>query len=143
MKHWLDAEVAKKINFTKSTSDLLQFVHEENLQAHYGGKDNWQYTYIEPKHGENEYLGDGEKEAEIRAERDELARQFERLTLEWAGVDHQSDEGKKKDEERQKAAHEIQENYWKLDPYIRARTYYHRAGTLDAITGKLDLKPTQ
>lgn len=143
VKHWLDPNVAIKINFTKTKSDLLKFVHEENLQSLYGGKDDWQYKYIEPQHGENEAHNSPEHEEKLSEEREELVRQFEQLTLDWTATTHQSKECNEKETERQAAAHKLQENYWRLDPYIRAKTYYHRAGTLDGNTGRVDFKATR
>lgn len=143
VKRWIDPDVASKISFTKSNSDLLQFVPKENLQKRYGGDDEWNYQYIEPRVGENDCLDKAEKRAEVQSERDELADAFERLTLEWIVSQHQSKQSSEKETERQAVAQQLFENYWKLDPYIRARTLYHRAGTLDASTGKADFKASR
>ena len=80
-----------------------------------------------------------EKKVDVRAERDVLVGQFENLTLEWAGMDPVSEEGRKKAAERTALVEKLAASYWKLDPYIRARTYYHRVGTLDE-QGNVDYK---
>ncbi|KAJ8116046.1 hypothetical protein ONZ43_g4525 [Nemania bipapillata] len=53
VKGWLDPVIASKINFTRKPIDLLHFIPEESLQTYYGGKDAWEYEYVEPIPGEN------------------------------------------------------------------------------------------
>jgi hypothetical protein len=138
IKPWLDPVIASKINFTNGTADLKRFIEQENVQKCYGGKDTFEYKYIEPVEGENERM-QSEKKEEVQAERDELARQFEQRSLEWAKVTPGSDDGKQKVTERCELAERLRESYWRLDPYVRARTYYHRAGVIDG-RGIVDYK---
>lgn len=72
-----------------------------------------------------------EKKHEVRAERDELVAQFEKATLEWASLDPMSEEAKEKAAARSALAGKLGDSFWKLDPYVRARTYYHRSGVID------------
>lgn len=130
IKPWLDPVIASKINFTSGTKGLLEFIPNENLQKCYGGGDDYEYKFIEPSQGENERMR-SEKKDEVQAERDALVGQFEGLTLEWAGLDPDSEEGGKKKAERTALADKLGASFWKLDPYVRARTYYHRTGALD------------
>ena len=52
-----------------------------------------------------------------------MVKRFEELTKRWiAGEDVTG--------ERDAIANELNENYWKLDPYIRARTLYDRLGAI-------------
>ena len=44
-------------------------------------------------------------------------------------------------EGRARLAERLAENYWKLDPYIRARSLYDRSGVLGA-AGKLEFYPS-
>ncbi|KAL2194761.1 CRAL-TRIO domain-containing protein [Corynascus similis CBS 632.67] len=141
IKPWLDPVIASKINFTNSAADLARFIAPEDLQTCYGGKDSWEYRYIEPVEGENDRL-ESEKKADVEAERDELVRRFEKLSVEWAGLEGGSAEAKGKFEERRTLANQLSDEYWKLDPYIRARTYYDRAGVLSS-TGVVDYKAAQ
>lgn len=141
IRPWLDPVIASKINFTSSNTDLTRFIAHENLQKCYGGKDSWDYKYIEPVKGENERI-QSEKKEELEAERDQLARRFEQLSLEWAKVKPGSVDGKQKSTERSELAERLRESYWKLDPYVRARTYYHRAGVIGA-HGAVDYKAAQ
>ncbi|KAL2130258.1 hypothetical protein VTI74DRAFT_6697 [Chaetomium olivicolor] len=141
IKPWLDPVIASKINFTSSNADLARFIAQENLQTCYGGKDNWEYKYIGPVEGENERM-QSEKKEDVEAERNELIRQFEQLSLEWAKVKPGSADAKQKATERCELAERLRESDWKLDPYVRARTYYHRAGVIGAL-GAVDYKAAQ
>lgn len=83
-----------------------------------------------PVAGENNRM-QSEKKEEARAERDELMTEFERVTLEWAALDPTSEEGKEKAAARSALAGKLGQSFWKWDPYVRARTYYHRSGVID------------
>ncbi|KAI0458198.1 CRAL/TRIO domain-containing protein [Xylaria acuta] len=128
IKGWLDPVIASKINFTRKPTDLLQFISEENLQTSFGGKDTWEYEYIEPAKGENARLEEAEKRTEIQRERNGLVGEFELETIEWARLPIDSPAEKQSASRRTEVAHQLSGNYWKLDPYIRARTYFHRLG---------------
>lgn len=132
IKPWLDPVIASKIHFTSRNHDLARFIPQENLQKCYGGRDSWEYKYIEPVDGENGRM-QSEKKDEIEAERSELIRQFERLSLEWASVKPGSVDAIWRVTERSELAERLRESFWILDPYVRARTYYHRAGVIDAL----------
>ena len=130
IKPWLDPVIASKIHFTSGAKGLLDFIDKSNLQKFFGGEDTWEYKYIAPTPGENNRM-QSEKKDNARAERDELVAQFESLTLEWAELDPTSEEGKEKAAGRSALAGKLGDSFWKLDPYVRARTYYHRAGVID------------
>lgn len=130
IKPWLDPVIASKIHFTSGTKGLLEFIDKSNLQKSFGGQDGWEYKYVEPTPGENDWM-QSEKKDEARAERDELVAQFESLTLEWAALDPASEEGREKAAGRHALAGKLGASFWKLDPYVRARTYYHRTGVID------------
>ncbi|KAJ2992244.1 hypothetical protein NUW58_g2230 [Xylaria curta] len=85
IKGWLDPVVASKIHFTRKPADLLQFISEENLQTSFGGKDTWEYEYIEPVPGENARLEEVEKRAEIQQEQNKLIGEFEQKTIDPCG----------------------------------------------------------
>jgi hypothetical protein len=133
IKPWLDPAIASKVHFTKGNSGLAKFISQDGLQKEYGGQDHWQYQYIEPVPGENARLEMREKRTEIEKDRHELALQFEALTSEWLAAKLTADAPVDKEKEAQRNAlvKNLQANYWELDPYIRATTYYHRAGIVD------------
>ncbi|CAG9988674.1 unnamed protein product [Clonostachys byssicola] len=137
VKGWMDPVVANKIHFTRTKADLERFIALGNLSSELGGEDVWEYKYIDPIPGENDHMDQVEERDRIQGERDRLAYDFERLTLEWMAYDPLSDAGKEKQALRDRVADEIRENYWRLDPYLRARNYYHRAGVVDE-DGRVD-----
>ncbi|KAI1810825.1 CRAL/TRIO domain-containing protein [Poronia punctata] len=130
IKGWLDPVIASKINFTRKTADLLKFIPEENLQSFYGGKDKWEYEYIEPVPGENARLEEAEKREEIDKQRDVVIRDFERETVEWATKGLGDTKEDEKADKRNDLAEQVTDSYWKLDPYIRSTTYFHRLGLM-------------
>ncbi|KAI9146802.1 CRAL-TRIO domain-containing protein C3H8.02 [Paramyrothecium foliicola] len=139
IKPLMDPVVAEKINFTKTTADLLRFIPKENLQQSYGGEDPWEFKYEEPVAGENWLLEKPEERSKVQQERNDLARDFEQSTLEWLCEDPTSASGKQKDNRRDDIAKRLNENYWDLDPYIRARTFHHRVGIVGK-RGEIDFK---
>lgn len=118
---------------------MERFISKENMQKSYGGIDTWSYEYIEPVPGENAKLDQTEERAALEEERDELAKDFVRETVEWARLDAKSDEAKAKSSQRNEVVKKLQSNYWKLDPYVRATTYLHRVGVVDE-KGEVDFK---
>jgi hypothetical protein len=114
---------------------MAQYIAPENLQKCYGGHDSWEYEYIAPVEGENEQ--EEEKKEKPQAERDELIQKFEDLSAEWVKLDPESAAERQKMTERDEVARRLSESFWKLDPYVRARTYYHRAGVIGP-SGQVD-----
>jgi len=60
----------------------------------------------------------------ILEERAVMVEKFENATKAWISGDDE------KAAERNAIAEELNANYWKLDPYIRARTLYDRTGAI-------------
>jgi hypothetical protein len=69
----------------------------------------------------------------ILAERKELIKSFESETVQWM---QDKDQG----EGRMRLAQRLAENYWRLDPYVRAKSMYDRTGILGK-NGELDFYP--
>lgn len=131
VKRWLDPNVASKVAFTNGKSGLSRYIAEDKLAKEYGGKVTTKYEYAEPVAGENDRLRMDEKRAELQSRRWELIGRFEELTREWMADG--GDAGKA--EEREVLVRELQAGYWRLDPYVRARTHYHRTGAADGLGG--------
>lgn len=129
IKGWLDPVIASKIHFTRG-NDMRKFIPKDKLQKCYGGDDTFEYKYTEPKTGENDEMYNAEKKDEIQKERDALAYDFERATVFWAVSDPTSQEAKNINAKRMDTAGRLRENYWRIDPYVRARTHYDRIGAL-------------
>ncbi|KAK3361828.1 CRAL-TRIO domain-containing protein [Lasiosphaeria ovina] len=162
IRPWLDPVIAAKINFTHGNGELARFIAPENLQRCYGGQDAWEYTYVAAADaGENDRMRSEKKDA-VRAERDVLVRRFEQLSAEWAGAgasatqedraappladvnaraEAEADASRRKlaAARRDELAGQLRESFWKLDPYVRARTYYHRVGVIGP-AGEVDYK---
>ncbi|RSM05112.1 hypothetical protein CDV31_009746 [Fusarium ambrosium] len=139
IKHWLDPVISSKVHFTSGTKALTKFIAKDNLQTCYGGQDAWEYNYIDPVPTENERMRSEEKKVKVQQERDELISQFNRLTADWASLEPEFVLGKEKNVERDELVKVLQLNYWRLDPYVRATTYYHRVGVVTRV-GDVDFK---
>ncbi|RGP78296.1 hypothetical protein FLONG3_3611 [Fusarium longipes] len=135
IKHWLDPVVASKVHFTSGTKGLLKFIPKCNLQKSYGGEDPWEYKYVDPVPNENERMQSEEKKTKIQIERQELIDQFTQLTTEWIKLNSDREAGEETGAKRDELAQLLQLNYWKLDPYIRSSTYYHRVGAVNRVGG--------
>jgi hypothetical protein len=129
VRGWLDPVVAGKVHFAKNIDELQKFVPRTQIPSELGGDEKWTYTYPEPVPGENEKMNDVATRDRMEAERKAIVDKYENTVLEWV---HEGDaaelEGKRK--ERDAVAEELRQNYWKLDPYVRARTLYDRMGML-------------
>jgi CRAL/TRIO domain len=123
IKGWLDPVVASKIHFTRSTADLEKFIPKSQIIKELDGDEQYEYQYVEPVPGENDIMNDTDGRDKIMELRDDLVQRFEETTKRWiAGDDVVA--------ERTAIARDLNENYWKLDPYVRARTLYDRMGAI-------------
>src|SRR5271156_3859143 len=124
IKGWLDPVVASKIHFTRSVADLEKFIPRQQLMKELEGDEQFEYKYVEPVPGENDIMRDLATRYEIEEDRNSMVERFEEATKQWiAGEDGAATE-------RDAVANELNENYWKLDPYIRAKTLYDRIGAI-------------
>ncbi|KAF8475934.1 CRAL-TRIO domain-containing protein [Kalaharituber pfeilii] len=153
IKGWLDPVVASKIHFTKTSEDLEQFIPKEHIIKELGGPDEWEYVYQEPKPGEDAALGDKDALAKLQAERDELVKKYEALTRSWINELPEASTGEtpnalevlsssKLKVERSEVAKGLRDSYWKMDKYIRGRTYYDRTGVIGP-NGKVEFHPAK
>ena len=170
IRGWLDPVVVNKIHFTKTVEDLERFIPRSQIIKELGGDEDWEYQYIEPREGENEATKDASKRDELQKERRQIAEEFENKTLQWLSIASKvqddiprTDEKEVPDskeagtttavlsssssssfqslvEERNSIAKRLNENYWCLDPYIRARSLYDRQGMIKP-DGQVDYYP--
>lgn len=137
---WLDPVVAAKVHFTNNKADMEEYIAPTQLLRELEGQEEWTYQYAEPVPGENEKLDDTKTRDELLAARELLYREFEEATLQWiADADAGNGPGDwtaKRDD----IANRLREDYWVVDPYIRARSLYDRTGILGP-GGKLDFYP--
>lgn len=120
--------IAAKIHFTRGSSDMKRHIPKQRLQKCYGGDDTWEYKYAPPVPGENDKMNDTKARDAIHQEREDIFSEWEMETIRWMSDDATSPESKKTNERRMETAERLYENYWRLDPYVRSRTYYDRIG---------------
>lgn len=118
--------MAGKVHFTKHVSDLESFIPKNHVLKELGGEEDWSYQYIEPSPGENSRMSDGETKQALLRSREEYVKRFEQATLRWLA----SSSDTEAKSERHKLAEELRKNYWKIDPYLRARSFYDRTGLI-------------
>ena len=134
IKGWLDPVVASKVHFASNVDDLQQWIPKDHIMKDLGGSEDYTYTYVEPREGEDAQMEDVETKGKILEERTELVKSYESETLSWM---HSEDGG----EGRTRIAQRLAENYWRLDPFVRARSLYDRTGVIGK-DGRLEFYPT-
>ncbi|KAG0308259.1 hypothetical protein BGZ98_008519 [Dissophora globulifera] len=127
---WLDPVVATKIRFTRTDKELTEIIDAEHLPTKYeGGKDQFEYKYIPVAAGENDRMKDTETRDRLLEEWKAILWKFEALTREW--IECNKKEGSRPEavieEERLQLTKDLRVAFFKVDPYIRARTLYHRS----------------
>ena len=136
IKGWLDPVVAGKVHFTNDLKELEEYIEPSNIMKELGGPDQWGYNYLEPQLDENKVMQHNETRQQLQAQRQELAKKYEEVVLEWIGEGTSTEGGGKAADElwkrRDEIALQLRDNYWMLDPYVRARSVYDRTGELKA-----------
>ena len=138
IKGWLDPVVAAKVHFTKNLEELEHFVPRDRIIKELGGDDPWTYRYEEPRSGENDKLLDDATRQSLLDERASTIKEFESTTQDWiqgASAD------KALQQKRDALAERLRAGYWRLDPYVRARTLYDRTGMINE-GGRIDYYPS-
>ena len=139
IRGWLDPVVASKVNFTNNTTELEAFVPQSRIISELAGPENYKYTCVEPIAGENEKMKDTETRDKLLKQREGIVDEYEKTVLDWIHGDGDVESLKKKKHE---VAAKLRDDYWALDPYIRARSYYDRIGLIKE-GGILDFYPTK
>lgn len=133
IKGWLDPVVASKVHFASNVTELEEWIPKSNIMKELGGDEDYTYSYAEPGAGEDTQMDDTATRDTILKERTELVKSYESETMAWVS-------GEDKGEGRARIAQRMAENYWRLDPYVRARSLYDRTGVLRD-GGKLEFYP--
>ncbi|KAK1248116.1 hypothetical protein MKX08_006336 [Trichoderma sp. CBMAI-0020] len=126
IRGWLDPVVAAKVHFTNNKKDLQEFIEPAHVLKELGGDEDWEYKYVEPVAGENDAMKDTETRGKLVGVREKLMKDFEEATMQW--ID--GGDSKEITDKRGQLATQLRENYWQLDPYVRARSLYDRQGIL-------------
>ena len=142
IKGWLDPVVSSKVNFTKNVQDLEKIIPRERIPKELDGSEEWEYTYPEPVDGENDIMQDFKTRDSILAKRGEISDEFENITLGLIAAANAKDKEtiNAHREKRAELIRDLAENYWDLDPYVRAVSLYDRLGILQP-GGKVDFYP--
>jgi hypothetical protein len=139
IKGWLDPVVAAKVHFTSSVEDLEAFIPRSQIIKELGGDENWEYVFVEPQEGKDELRADeGGKKTELLEQRKGLVEEYQSRTFEWI---HEPKESSETTSQRDQLAGKLNENYWKLDPYLRTRSLYDRVGMIEE-GGKINFYPS-
>lgn len=135
IRGWLDPVVASKVHFASNVNELEEFIPRDRIMKELGGDEDYTYSYPEPQPNEDTQIEDTATRDKLLAERQELVKSYEQETQAWI---HNEDKG----EGRPRIAQRLAENYWKLDPFLRARSMYDRSGILQP-GGKIDFYPSK
>ena len=139
IKGWLDPVVASKIHFTKHVEDLEHYIPRSHIIKELGGDEDWEYKFVEPLPGENDSLKDDAPRLKFEEERTREVDAFQKKTFEWIAS---TSDAASIYTERNVLAQKLHDNYWQLDPYVRARTLYDRTGMISK-GGKIDFYPAK
>lgn len=128
----MDPVIVSKIQFTKSASDLENYIPRETIFKELGGPENWEYKYIEPEQNENKKMEDTATRDALVEERRNTVKELLATTSTWitATATKDNEQIKTSKARRSELAEQLSANYWKLDPYVRARNYLDRAGVI-------------
>ncbi|KAI9707255.1 MAG: hypothetical protein M1836_000215 [Candelina mexicana] len=130
IKGWLDPVVASKVHFTKNIEELEHYVPRNHVPKELGGGEDWAYQYIEPTASENARMSDSSTTEGLLRERKTIIEEYETATLAWIGKSVASDRFRELQQRRDSIAGNLRDSYWRIDPYIRARTLYDRLGNI-------------
>ncbi|BFZ54794.1 phosphatidylinositol transfer protein csr1 [Savitreella phatthalungensis] len=130
VKGLLDPVVAQKIKFANSQDELAELLPRAEIIKELGGEREWEYTYIEPSKEENAKMTDTATRDRLLADRAKIVEKYEEATRKWAlSRDHHDDKAIL--QQRDTLAKELESDYWRLDPYVRAKTHYDRVGYIE------------
>ena len=142
----MDPVVASKVHFTRSVSDLGKYISRDQIPQELAGDEDWTYKYIEPLADENAVMKDTATRDSLMYERMMIGLRMLAATAAWVSAttfaEGKEDKAKVDElkERRLAVVEEFKTNYWKLDPYIRARAITDREGVLkpggEVVTGQ-------
>ncbi|KAE8423051.1 CRAL-TRIO domain-containing protein [Aspergillus pseudocaelatus] len=142
IKGWMDPVIVSKVDFTYTAADLEKHIAPEQLVKELGGKDQYEYKFIEPVEGENERMEDTVARDALLSERERIGEDLLKATAEWIEVAKEDDSVKitAVKERRNDIIEQMRLNYWKLDPYVRGRGHLDREGVI-GVDGKVSFYP--
>ncbi|KAF4258783.1 hypothetical protein KXV68_005167 [Aspergillus fumigatus] len=132
IKGWINPDMVTKIHFTKSVADLAQFIHPSQIVSELGGDEDWEYEYSQPEMDENGLMEDDEARNTLLSERQQISEEFLSLTSQWIEATRHNypEEVAMVQSRRFNVMEKLRVNYWKLDPFVRARNFLDRTGVI-------------
>jgi hypothetical protein len=79
--------------------------------------------------------------AALEAERKELVARYESTVLAWVAEGDATQSREERRRARDEGAEGLRENYWRLDPYVRAKSLYDRIGLVPGAAAKQNAAP--
>ncbi|KAK6531840.1 hypothetical protein TWF694_003005 [Orbilia ellipsospora] len=134
---WMTPILASKVYFTSGVDELTQYIDKSNIPEFLGGDEKWRYSYSEPSPSENSVINEPSKEVieerqKLEAIRWDIIKQYEENTLLWVTNEFEGNYMVMDlHDERRLLREDLKLNYWALDRFLRARTYYDRIGMLE------------
>jgi hypothetical protein len=126
------------VHFTNSKEEMQEYIDIDKMMPELEGDEKWDYKYLEPVPGENDAMKDTATKDKLKAERQSIIEEYEKLTAHW--LQSTGEEAEAAKAKRTKLAGDLKESYWRLDPYVRARSLYDRIGVINP-GGKINFYP--
>ncbi|KAJ5247617.1 hypothetical protein N7468_002600 [Penicillium chermesinum] len=144
IRGWMDPDIAAKVQFTNNVADVSKIIDPDRLPEELGGNEKWKYEYIEPKEDENKALEDVITRDALWKERQTIGQEFLAATAAWvdAAAKKDADQTQKTKSEREFLTERLRVNYWKIDPYTRARNWLDRTNVIQD-GGHIDFYPEE
>lgn len=122
---FIDPVVKSKIIMAKTPQDIAPYIDLDDLMEELGGRKEFEYRYVPPTASENSCMSNREARKAAEEKFAEMAAKCQDQTKKWVSGDSEYDE-----EERNLTKQNLYDSVVALDPYIRARTLYHRLGLI-------------
>ncbi|PIA15707.1 CRAL/TRIO domain-containing protein [Coemansia reversa NRRL 1564] len=130
---FIDPVVKSKIIMVRNSSDLSPYIDPEHLICEIGGRKQFEYKYQLPSSTENNLMTDTKAREAAEAGFVHAVNEYEATTRKWLeSVAYNSDETILSLDTfgRDEARDTLRKSTIALDPYVRARTLYHRLGVI-------------
>ncbi|OKL62978.1 hypothetical protein UA08_02064 [Talaromyces atroroseus] len=137
IKTWMNDSLVSRVFFTKNLSDLELYIPRQNIPSDLGGsEDKYQYHYIEP---DADDLAENLPLETHSPTRNFLLNQHHRISEEflettrlWLQTSAMRDTigTAVQQDRRAELIEELRINFWKLDPFVRARCQLDREGVI-------------
>ncbi|CRG83570.1 Phosphatidylinositol transfer protein CSR1 [Talaromyces islandicus] len=136
IKAWMNDSLRSKVHFTKTLGDLQRFIAPENIPGDLGGPDAYHYRYIEPDTNDKAETLSHDTYSPTRefllGQRQRIASEMLDATRLWLQTSAMRDRigAALQHDRRVELIEELRLNYWRLDPFVRARSHLDREGVI-------------